>query len=520
MKMTSSQTRWLAQESTRTVLRRVSGTAAVVAVLAAAIGVPVMSPQPDAGTNPVLAIARADCPPDCGGGPGNGGTPTGPPGGGTEFVPPSIPAMPSYDPGRGQPPLDQNNGISIYNSAAPQPSQAAQPSQAPVQNQDGSYSRAANGEQQPINYNNAPNNQQLNNNWQKLSDQLNQQQAQSQQPSRDNGQDKVSDRSNAEEKSNDSRQSQCQAIKDQISQTTGLGGTESIDGPGGASEAQQRIDKFTEEYTKALIQNGLSGECGDDSAASLKDCIPVEGKGFNYINTYPSKPFITAIGDSKGSARLPVKVSIWYDLGDGRIHITANGKSDFESGGLVELNSMANMLNGPISNTPGEFVPELQVLPKDVFDVVLSVVGTVNGSPVTGTMPLVGLEICDRTQDGKFISMDNVRNQYGVSEEAKGIAQYRATHNNVFVNTVKKLASLDTYPEDPENLAKTRYFDGLALKPDGTYEGIEVKSGKARKSRQQRDFDDAINSGSTFAWFRMSPGGPRLKITSVADVNV
>ncbi|WP_236737565.1 hypothetical protein [Mycobacteroides franklinii] len=82
--------------------------------------------------------------------------------------------MPSYDPGRGQPPLDQNNGISIYNSAAPQPSQAAQPSQAPVQNQDGSYSRAANGEQQPVNHN-APNNQQLNNNWQRLSDQLNSQ---------------------------------------------------------------------------------------------------------------------------------------------------------------------------------------------------------------------------------------------------------------------------------------------------------------------------------------------------------
>jgi len=186
MKIASSQTRWLAKESTRKVLRRASSTAAVLAVLAAAIGVPVMSPQLDSGTNPVLAIARADCPPDCGGGPGNGGAPTWPPGGGTEFVPPSIPAMPSYDPGRGQPPLDQNNGISIYNSAAPQPSQAAQPSQAPVQNQDGTYNRAANGEQQPINHN-APNSQQLNNDWQRLSDQLNQQsQEQQQQPGRQN----------------------------------------------------------------------------------------------------------------------------------------------------------------------------------------------------------------------------------------------------------------------------------------------------------------------------------------------
>jgi len=184
MKTASSQTRWLAQESTRRVLRRVSSTVAVLAVLAAAIGVPVMSPESDSGTNPVLAIARADCPPDCGGGPGNGGMPSGPPGGGTEFVPPSIPAMPSYDPGRGQPPLDQNNGISIYNSAAPQPGQAAQPSQAPVQNQDGSYSRAANGEQQPINHN-APNNQQINQDWQQLSNQLNNQTGQ---PAQNDGQ--------------------------------------------------------------------------------------------------------------------------------------------------------------------------------------------------------------------------------------------------------------------------------------------------------------------------------------------
>nr|WP_313879834.1 hypothetical protein [Mycobacteroides abscessus] len=157
------------------VLCRISSVGAVVA---AAIAVPVIAPEPDTGTSPVLAIARADCPPDCGGGPGNGGTPSGPPGGGTEFVPPSMPAIPSYEPGRGQPPLDQNNGISIYNSAAPQPSQAAQPTQPPVQNQDGSYNRAANSEQQPVNYNNAPGNQEVSQDWQNLSNQLNQQETQ------------------------------------------------------------------------------------------------------------------------------------------------------------------------------------------------------------------------------------------------------------------------------------------------------------------------------------------------------
>lgn len=145
----------------------------VLALVAAAVGLPVIVPGPDSGSSPVMAIARADCPPDCGGGPGNGGTPSGPAGGGTEFVPPSMPAMPSYEPGCGYPAPDQNNGISIYNSAAPQPSQAAQPSRQPVQNQDGSYNRAANGEQQPINYTNAPNNQGVSQDWQQLSDQLN-----------------------------------------------------------------------------------------------------------------------------------------------------------------------------------------------------------------------------------------------------------------------------------------------------------------------------------------------------------
>ncbi|MBN9194420.1 MAG: hypothetical protein J0I78_17695 [Microbacterium sp.] len=40
-----------------------------------------------------------------------------------------------------------------------------------------------------------------------------------------------------------------------------------------------------------------------------------------------------------------------------------------------------------------------------------------------------------------------------------------------------------------------RYYDGLALKSDGTWEGIEVKSGNASRSGSQRAFDDAVGSG-------------------------
>ncbi|WP_235624697.1 hypothetical protein [Mycobacteroides abscessus] len=218
-----------------------------------------MSPQPDAGTNPVLAIARADCPPDCGGGPGNGGMPSGPPEGGTEFVPPSIPAMPSYDPGQGQPPLDQNNGISIYNSNTPQPSQAAQPSQAPSQNQDGSYNRAANGEQQPINHN-APDNQQLNQDWQKLSDQLNQQQGQSgQQSGQENGQNNnLDDRCTAA----------WESVADQLAQVAS-GATHVL----GESSEQARLadgaaSQFDQILNAAMIQHGVTPQqCGGTKAS-------------------------------------------------------------------------------------------------------------------------------------------------------------------------------------------------------------------------------------------------------------
>lgn len=200
---------------TRDGLKRVVCLVAILAVVTTAIGLPVITPEPTTGTTLVLAIARADCPPDCGGGPGNGGMPSGPPGGGTEFVPPSMPAMPSYEPGLGQPPLDQNNGVSIYNSAAPQPSPAAQPSQAAVQNQDGSYTRAANGEQQPVQYNNAPNNQQLNSDWQSLSNQLNDQSAQQQQPTQNNGQQDQTQ--NSQQDNHEDKKQTCESIQTSVS---------------------------------------------------------------------------------------------------------------------------------------------------------------------------------------------------------------------------------------------------------------------------------------------------------------
>ncbi|CPT30067.1 Hypothetical protein ERS075534_00769 [Mycobacteroides abscessus] len=201
----TEKTRSFAKASPCRLLRRASSAVAVLAVTATAIGMPVIAPETTDGASSVVAIARADCPPDCG--PGGGGTPTGPPGGGTEFVPPSVPSMPSYDASRGQPPLDQNNGISIYNSAAPQPSQAAQPSQA---NQNGTYTRAANGEQQPIQHS-PEQNTQPSNDWQNLSSQLNQQQNQPTQNDDDNSADNT-DTNNNENPEDEKSDNDCASL--------------------------------------------------------------------------------------------------------------------------------------------------------------------------------------------------------------------------------------------------------------------------------------------------------------------
>lgn len=112
-------------------LRRAS---AVVAIVALAFGGAKIVDQhtlPGTGFSAVATVA-AD--------------PTGPPGptggmtdgGGSQFQPPQMPSsMPDYQGGNNQPPLDQNSGISIYNSGSPQAPQqvpgqqgAQQPQQA------------------------------------------------------------------------------------------------------------------------------------------------------------------------------------------------------------------------------------------------------------------------------------------------------------------------------------------------------------------------------------------------------
>ncbi|CPU29923.1 Hypothetical protein ERS075557_01155 [Mycobacteroides abscessus] len=88
--------------------------------------------------------------------------PTGPPGptggmtegGGSQFQPPQMPSsMPDYQGGNNQPPLDQNSGISIYNTGSPGAQQV--PGQLSGQQPQQGWDQPAHGTQMP-NYSTAP----------------------------------------------------------------------------------------------------------------------------------------------------------------------------------------------------------------------------------------------------------------------------------------------------------------------------------------------------------------------------
>jgi hypothetical protein len=98
---------------------------------------------------------------------------------------------------------------------------------------------------------------------------------------------------------------------------------------------------------------------------------------------------------------------------------------------------------------------------------------------------------------------------YGADAEAQGLQDYT------------DLTGREAIPDHvqaklPDGL-QGRYYDGLALKPDGTYEGVEVKSGTASRNLPQRTFDNKV-SPSNPATARL--GGQEIKITSVRVITV
>ena len=76
---------------------------------------------------------------------------------------------------------------------------------------------------------------------------------------------------------------------------------------------------------------------------------------------------------------------------------------------------------------------------------------------------------------------------YGASQEAQGLEDYSdlTGRDNVIHEHVRAVL--------PDR--SVRYYDGLSKNANGTYQGIEVKSGSAGRTRSQRAFDRQVDSG-------------------------
>jgi len=110
-----------------------------------------------------------------------------------------------------------------------------------------------------------------------------------------------------------------------------------------------------------------------------------------------------------------------------------------------------------------------------------------------------------RNKGGKWTSKDNdVSRDESMAKEAQGLEQYEE-RTGLKVDPDQVVAK-----QDGSNVG--RKYDGLAEKPDGTYEGIEVKSGAATRTAQQKEFDSKVSYENPA---HATLHGVRIKITSV-----
>lgn len=110
-----------------------------------------------------------------------------------------------------------------------------------------------------------------------------------------------------------------------------------------------------------------------------------------------------------------------------------------------------------------------------------------------------------RNNKGQYQSKDNNKARAdSAQKEAKGIKQYEDETGVEVTTTQQVRASM-------EGATKERVYDGLVKKPDGTWEGIEVKSGTSA-DKAQRGFDEAVSYDHP-AYAKLN--GERIKITSV-----
>ncbi|HEX5500396.1 MAG TPA: hypothetical protein VFX03_14250, partial [Thermomicrobiales bacterium] len=106
-----------------------------------------------------------------------------------------------------------------------------------------------------------------------------------------------------------------------------------------------------------------------------------------------------------------------------------------------------------------------------------------------------------RDEQGKFASGND--GHIAADKEAHGLQEY-ADENGREVIPDKARATL---PDGSQ-----RYYDGLSRNPDGTYTGVEIKSGTSPYGGSQKVFDNAVKSGRPAT---ATLNGKVIKITSV-----
>lgn len=99
-----------------------------------------------------------------------------------------------------------------------------------------------------------------------------------------------------------------------------------------------------------------------------------------------------------------------------------------------------------------------------------------------------GIDRGDGRDDYGQYASGNGGDRIAANKEKIGLDNY-ADDNGVEVIRDKVKAHVD-------GSANGRYFDGLVKNPDGTYTGIEIKSGGAPYRGQQEEFDTIVNNGT------------------------
>ncbi|RIR62894.1 hypothetical protein D2E33_04220 [Mycobacteroides abscessus] len=236
---------------------------AVLAVGAGTVQVATMHTAPGSGFSTLATV---------------GAEPTGPPGptggmtdgGGSQFQPPGLPpSMPDYQGGNNLPPLDQNSGISIYNSGNPQAPQQV-PGQQGGQQPQQSWDQPAHGTQMP-NYSTAPGYtqgpgkpnpdyqapQQSSPQQGQQSPQQGQQQQQSPQQSQEQQQNQPEQQQQEQQDQGDQqRQQRCEAMSQQLDQITETAGQ--------VADVVQKVGDAAE----VVLPKGGGGSLGPDGERS------------------------------------------------------------------------------------------------------------------------------------------------------------------------------------------------------------------------------------------------------------